>query len=236
MAAEKRECMIIGASPVKGGRVFKEFDASQYYVICADAGYETAIQNGVQPDLIVGDFDSAKAPPPENVKRMTLPVEKDVTDTMFAVMKGLAKGYRDFVLLGCLGGARFDHTLANLEVLRFLRDHGGRGFLADDCTKVFMLYDEKLTITGMKGATVSVFPYGCSSCNVSYTGLRYPLSREDLTVGGLVMGVSNCITADRAVIRVHMGTALVVVYQDEPQAPPREEKARGRRGAKSAAV
>lgn len=212
MAAEKRECMIVGASPIRGGGVFKEFDPKEYYVICADAGFETAAKFGVQPDLVVGDFDSAKAPLPENVKRMRLPVEKDVTDTMFAAMKGLAKGYRDFVLLGCLGGPRFDHALANLEVLRFLRDHGGRGVLADERTKVFLLTDEKLTITGMKGATVSVFPHGCMSCNVSYTGLQYPLTREDLTVGGLVMGVSNCITADRAVIRVHMGTALVVVY------------------------
>lgn len=212
MAAEKRECMIIGAAPIRGGGVFKEFDPQAHYVICADAGFETAQKHGVKPDLIVGDFDSAKAPPPADVKRMKLPVEKDVTDTMFAAMKGLSKGCRDFVLLGCLGGARFDHTLANLEVLRFLRDHGGRGFLADDHTKVFLLYDEKLTITGMKGATVSVFPYGCMSCNVSYTGLQYPLAREDLTVGGLVMGVSNSIVDNRAVIRVHMGTALVVVY------------------------
>ena len=213
MAAEKRECMIIGASPIRSGRVFKEFDAREYFVICADAGFETAAQHGVVPDLIVGDFDSAKAPPPEGVKCMKLPVEKDVTDTMFAVMKGLAKGYRQFVLLGCLGGPRFDHSIASLEALRFLRDHGGQGYLADDRTKVFLLYDERLTITDMKGATVSVFPYGCASVNVSYSGLQYPLTRDDLTTGGLVMGVSNTITADKATIRVHTGTALVVIYQ-----------------------
>ncbi len=212
MAAEKRECMIIGASPIGGGRAFREFDLENYYIICADAGFETAQKAGIKPDLVVGDFDSAKTPPPKDVKCMTLPVEKDVTDTMFAAMKGLSKGYRDFVLLGCLGGPRFDHTLASLEVLRFLRDHGGRGYLGDEHTKVFMISDEKLTITGMKGATVSVFPYGCLSANVSYTGLQYPLSREDLSIGGLSMGVSNAITADRAVIRVHRGTALVVVY------------------------
>lgn len=212
MAAEKRECMIIGASPIRSGQIFKEYDLENYYVICADAGYEAAVKHEVKPDLVVGDFDSAKTPPPAGVKTMTLPVEKDVTDTMFAAMKGLAKGYRDFVLLGCLGGPRFDHAMANLDVLRFLRDHGGHGYLADERTKVFMIADEKLTITGMAGATVSVFPYGCMNCNVSYTGLQYPLSRADLSIGGLVMGVSNSIVADRAVIRVHRGTALVVVY------------------------
>lgn len=53
MAAEKRECMIIGASPIRGGQVFKEYELEKYYVICADAGFETAQKNGVQPDLVV---------------------------------------------------------------------------------------------------------------------------------------------------------------------------------------
>ena len=47
MAAEKRDCMIIGASPIRGGQVFKEYELEKYYVICADAGFETAQKNGV---------------------------------------------------------------------------------------------------------------------------------------------------------------------------------------------
>ena len=101
--------MIIGAAPIDSGRIFKEFDPRRYYVICADAGYETALKAGVKPDLIVGDFDSAKEPPAKGQKVKILPTEKDVTDTMFAVMKGFGRGFRSFLLLGCLGGARFDH-------------------------------------------------------------------------------------------------------------------------------
>ena len=58
-------------------------------------------------------------------------MEKDVTDTMYAVIKGFAKGYRSFVLVGCLGGARFDHSLANLEVLQYILQHSGYGVMAD---------------------------------------------------------------------------------------------------------
>ena len=39
-----------------------------------------------------------------------------------------------------------------------------------------------------------------------------PKAHDTLTSGGVLMGVSNTITADTAVIRVHAGTALVVVY------------------------
>ncbi len=213
MAAEKQKCMIIGASPILDGRVFQEFDPKDYFVICADGGYETALKLGVVPDLVVGDFDSAQKRPPASLRTLVLPVEKDVTDTMFAALKGLAKGLRDFVLLGCLGGPRFDHSLASIETLLYLRDHGAWGFLADERTKVFLLREEKLRITKLKGATVSVFPYGCPTCTVSYTGLQYPLTRGSLTVGGLLMGVSNSIVSDDAEIKVHSGTALVAVYQ-----------------------
>ena len=213
MAAEKQKCMIIGASPILDGRVFQEFDPKDYFVICADGGYETALKLGLVPDLVVGDFDSAQKRPPASLRTLVLPVEKDVTDTMFAALKGLAKGLRDFVLLGCLGGPRFDHSLASIETLLYLRDHGAWGFLADERTKVFLLREEKLRITKLKGATVSVFPYGCPTCTVSYTGLQYPLTRGSLTVGGLLMGVSKSIVSDDAEIKVHSGTALVAVYQ-----------------------
>ena len=66
-------------------------------------------------------------------------MEKDVTDTMYAVIKGFAKGYRSFVLVGCLGGARFDHSLANLEVLQYILQHSGYGVMADSHTKVFLI-------------------------------------------------------------------------------------------------
>ena len=206
--------MIIGASPIESEAIFQEFPPENYYVICADGSYDTAVKHHITPHLIAGDFDSTKVPPQKNRKVVTLPVQKDVTDTMYAVMKGFAKGFRHFVLLGCLGGPRFDHSLANLEVLQYIREHSGHGVIADEHTKVFLIRDSLLRLTEMKGATVSVFPFGESSCTVTYRGLLYPLDHETLTSGGVLMGVSNSIVGDTAEIRVHSGTALIVVYQE----------------------
>lgn len=213
MAAEKQECMIIGASPIKSGRIFQEFDPKKCFVICADAGFETAQRYHIVPDMIVGDFDSAGQRPKETEKCFVLPTEKDVTDTMFAVLKGFSLGFQSFVLLGCLGGARFDHSIANLEVLQYINAHGGKAVLADEHTKVFLLHDGRLRLTDNRGATVSVFPYNGKACKVSYSGLEYPLDHDTLTCGGLLMGVSNSVTEDTAEIRVHAGWALVIVYQ-----------------------
>ncbi len=215
MAAEKQKCMILGAVPVEDELLFLQYDPQEYFVICADGGWDTAQQYHITPDLVVGDFDSAVQKPGKGVKVLTLPVEKDVTDTLYAVQKGLARGFRDFLLVGCLGGPRFDHTLASLETLEYLMDHGARGVLVDEHTAVFLLRDRVLRLTGEKGATVSVFPYRGTSCTVSYSGLKYPMNREDLVCGvPEPMGVSNLVIADQADIRVHLGTAVVVLYRE----------------------
>ena len=85
--------------------------------------------------------------------------------------------------------------------------------MAEEHTKVFLHRGERLRLTDCVGATVSVFPYNGKTCNVSYSGLQYPLNHDTLTCGGLLMGVSNSVTESTAEIRVHSGTALVAVYQ-----------------------
>ena len=204
--------MIIGAAPIRGKKVFQEFRPEEYYVICADAGYETALKNGIRPDMIVGDFDSAKKLPPQELNCLTLPVKKDVTDTMYAAMRGIQMGFRDFVLLGCLGGKRFDHSLANLEVMYYITMQSCTATVADETTRAIMLRGRGMRITKSIGDTVSVFPYGEASCTLSFRGLEYPLSGRTLTCGRTPMGVSNKVIADPAEIRVHSGTALVVLY------------------------
>ena len=211
-----KKCMIIGASPLKSGAVFQEFDPREYYVICADGGYETALKYKIKPDYIVGDFDSSHSKPNQkNVKVSVLPVEKDVTDTMYAAFVGLRLGFKTFVMIGCLGGPRYDHTLANYNVMLYIANKGGDAIMADDSSKAFLLTNRKLTLQQMDDSIVSVFPFGTSTCNVSYTGLQYPLKEETLTSGDTLMGVSNRVIASVAEIKVHAGCALVIVITEK---------------------
>lgn len=90
------ECYIIGAGDFFG---LREAPDDSDYVIAADAGFEYCTENCIIPDLVLGDFDSlGKAPKHPNV--LQLPVEKDDTDTMFALKLGLEKGYRRFYIYG----------------------------------------------------------------------------------------------------------------------------------------
>ena len=123
------------------------------------------------------------------------------------------------------GGDRFDHSMANLDVLLYISKRGGSAVLCTEDTKVFVVRCGRIVLTELKGATVSVFPFDGSSCNLTYEGLQYPLEKKDLSAGSSLMGVSNCIISDRAEIRVNIGCALVIVYtpKDMPAEPPQSE-------------
>lgn len=212
MANERKVCMIIGSAPITGEKLPGGFSPEDCYVICADGGIDSAARLGITPNLIVGDFDSAQTSPPEDVETIHLPVEKDETDMLYAVKEGFRRGFSSFVLLGGLGGQRFDHSIANLCVLSYIADRGGRAVLADGGTSVFMLTSGRLVFTELKGATLSVFPFGVGSCTVSYKGLQYPLTNSTLSLDD-ALGVSNCIVEDRAEVFLHQGRALVILEE-----------------------
>lgn len=84
-----------------------EFDAparpleKDDYILAADGGLKHTRKLGIEPNEIIGDFDSLGFTPPG---AEVFPVEKDDTDAMLAVRRGLELGYREFVLYGSLDG------------------------------------------------------------------------------------------------------------------------------------
>ena len=101
------------------------------YIIAADGGWQYCKQEGIVPDLLLGDFDSlAVVPDFAHIHRV--PVEKDDSDMMLAIKDGLSHGQIEFHLYGGMGGVRSDHTLANIQSLLYLTCHGARGWLYGD--------------------------------------------------------------------------------------------------------
>ena len=93
------------------------------YIIAADGGWQYCKQEGIVPDLLLGDFDSlAVVPDFAHIHRV--PVEKDDSDMMLAIKDGLSHGQIEFHLYGGMGGVRSDHTLANIQSLLYLTCHG----------------------------------------------------------------------------------------------------------------
>ena len=176
------------------------------FVIAADGGLMHTEKLGIVPNEILGDFDSlGHVPEGANV----FPVEKDDTDAMLAVRRGLSLGYREFVLYGSLDGPRLDHTIANFQTLQFLADRGAVGYLAGTDYLVTVVQNGSIRFpAGCKG-TISVFCMGKDAEDVTLEGLYYPLQHGTLTAG-FPLGVSNHFTEEAAGITVRNGSILVL--------------------------
>lgn len=183
------------------------------YVIAADGGLVHTQGLGIQPDLILGDFDSLGYVPQD---ARVFPVEKDDTDAMLAVRKGLELGYREFLLYGSLDGPRLDHTVANFQTLQFLQDHGASGTLVGRELVVTVVKNGTLRFQpGMEG-TVSIFCMGADAQGVTLEGLYYPLKNAVLT-SGFPLGVSNHFLGTQAAITVAQGSLLVIRQRQDSE-------------------
>ena len=175
-------------------------------VIAADGGLKHTDKLGITPDVVLGDFDSLGfTPAGANV----FPVEKDDTDAMLAVLRGLELGYRDFLLYGSLDGPRLDHTVANFQTLQFLCDHGAFGLLAGLTTMAAVVKNGSLRFSAGCRGNVSAFCMGPDARGVTLRGLYYPLENATLT-SGFPLGVSNHFTGAEAEISVKDGSLLVI--------------------------
>ena len=178
--------------------------------IAADGGLRHLQALGLEPDVILGDFDSLGYVPQ---KAQVFPVEKDDTDSMLAVRQGLKMGCDRFIFYGALDGPRLDHTVANFQTLQFLADHGARGILAGLTTMAAVVKNGTISFPDVKDGIVSVFCMGQDAHGVSIRGLQYELSGGTLTAG-FPLGVSNHFVGKSAAISVEQGS-LLVLYPKE---------------------
>lgn len=187
------------------------------YILAADGGVEHVKHLGITPDGILGDFDSLGYVPTDAA---VFPVEKDDTDSMLAVKKGLSLGYREFLLLGCLDGKRLDHTIANLQTLLYLKKHGANGCLIGEKYAITAISGETLRFpAGCKGI-LSAFCMGADASGVTIRGMQYNLENHTLTAD-FPLGVSNHFTGLESEISVRNGT-LLILWDRENGMPERE--------------
>ena len=198
------ECYIIGAGDFFG---LREIPDDSDYVIAADAGYEYCRKNNIIPDLVLGDFDSlGVAPKHPNV--MQLPVEKDDTDTVFAVKTMVQRGYDDFLLIGVIG-ARLDHTLGNVSILLYLDSLGKKAEIVDDYSEMQIVSKDEVSIEDKYPFFSLLNITGCAR-GITIRDAKYPLDGAEITCG-YQYGVSNEVLPGKtAKISVRDGKLLLI--------------------------
>lgn len=198
-------CVLLSACPVTAAmaRYLRPDD----FLIACDAGWKNAALLGRRPDLVVGDFDSA--PPPKNGQTLVLPAVKDDTDTHYAARLAAEQGAGEVLMLGALGGARLEHTFANLATALWLQKRGIQVLLANEQTEIRILTaGGSLTLERGGWGYFSLLPLEGPAQGVTITGARYPLQNAALTPDW-PLGVSNEFAAPKAEIRLSSGSLAV---------------------------
>ena len=207
MKSENGMVYIVGAGSVCPDD-FRFQKRDEDLLIAADAGFLALKNAGILPDILVADFDSMPEPLFSG-RLIRLPVVKDDTDTVYAVKEGLRLGYRKFVIIGGLGGSRFSHSLANVQVLSYLKANGAEGELCFGKTKVRLITEgERIRFEVEECGTVSLFSY-TERAVVSIHGLQYEGERIELS-SEFPLGVSNHLAGRAGEVTVHQGKVLIV--------------------------
>lgn len=208
-----QQCVIFCAMPTNADML--RYVEPGAFLIAADAGYHQMRGLGLCPHMIVGDFDSS-LPPGEvglgGPEIITLPAEKDDTDSYHAVRLALQRGFKEIVLLGAMGG-RLDHTLANLQTLLHITRSGARGVMPYTGGEWRCMGAGKMEIA-QKNTLVSIFSVGGPAAGVYLHGMKYPLVNATLTPD-YPIGISNKTIDDNAMIECESGNLFVNIAEFE---------------------
>lgn len=174
-------CVILSAAPIRDPMALAGFLLPDDYIVAADGGWQLAMQMGCKPSLLVADFDSLGVPAiAEGVELVTLPTEKDVTDTAEAMRLAYEKGYRSFLLLGCTGG-RLDHQQAALAVAADYARRGCEVMLADEQNEIHLLRPGSYIYPACPDEKISLFAFGGEVTGLFVEGLQYTVSDYSLS-------------------------------------------------------
>ncbi len=208
-------CIIIAAGDLTVGSVNVMEDD---LIIAVDGGLGYCSVLELEPDIILGDFDSVSEQEKEAIvllkqqipeRIVELPCEKDDTDTLAAIRIGLEKGYDRFLIYGGTGG-RLEHTMANIQCLLYLKNHNATGYLMDGSGMICVLQNEEVRLRDNLEGYMSLFSLGKEARGVTIHGMKYELENTVLT-NDFPVGISNEFVGKEALVRVADGELLMII-------------------------
>ena len=222
------------AAVIAGGRIDDDFALAfirrtDPFLIAADRGLLFLERCGIEPDLLVGDFDSVPegyletyraAHPGCEVRAFNW--EKDDTDTEIAALAAAELGYRKIDILGATG-SRLDHVLGGMQELGLLLKRGCRGTILDPCNRI-TLHEAPFSISRKEqwGTYVSFFAWGGEVTGLTLEGFHFPL--KDFTLGNAgTLTVSNQISEAEGRVTFTSGQLLMIESRDEKREGPEYE-------------
>jgi len=220
---------------ITGGRTDEDFalgflhENSFDHIIVVDGAlkfWDEVVSTSDDPpefDHLVGDFDTidhkilGKYLDRDDITVHRFIPEKDYTDTDIAARLAieLSAGERPskIFMLGALG-TRMDHTLANVQLLSYIRSAGLEGIIVDRYNRIRLISGAvELKKEELFGDFLSLVPLTPRLEGVSMKGFKYEVSDLELVLGE-TRCVSNEVCADTCHIDIGGGLAWLIESRD----------------------
>jgi thiamine pyrophosphokinase len=182
-------------------------------IIAADGGGRHCLALGIDPAVVIGDFDSLTTEELEHFKTQGAeiiphPRRKNETDLELALLYAAERGAKETLVLGALGG-RLDMTLSNFLLTAHDKLRQQKiSFLAGK-QRLYPIYHQ-VQVEGQHGDVVSLIPIGGDVEGITTQGLEYPLKNETLHFGA-TRGISNVLLGHTAEVTIQSGMLLCIV-------------------------
>ena len=182
------------------------------FIICADGGTRHVLDLGLDPALVIGDFDSLGREESEKAERagaqiIRYPHDKNETDLELALYHAIELEPSSIIILAALGN-RLDQTLGNIALLSDSRMDKLEVRLDDGVEEAFLCRGQA-EVSGNAGDIVSLIPWAGEVTNVRTEGLKWPLNNETLHPEK-TRGISNELIGTSAFINLSSGLLLIV--------------------------
>lgn len=193
---------------VLGGRDYDPVTLREWATRCdlvfaADGGATSILEEGMAPDVVIGDFDSSTPEVRAMAKEVIFDPDQNTTDCDKLLGLARERGFSEMALIG-VEGDRLDHVMATLQSVAKSGLHVKlilRGQVAEVLTGPV-----DVVRTTATGANISVLPL--TRCHaVDLAGVVWPLEGADLSPVG-ANSISNRASAPEFRLRVTEGTVV----------------------------
>lgn len=208
---------------VTGGKININFlknhlKSNKYDIIIAvDKGLESLYNLEINPNYIVGDFDSIDNNilvkyENSNIKIKRLIPEKDLTDTESALELAVNLNSTDITIVGATG-TRLDHVLANIHILKIPLEKNIKAKIIDVNNEIELINKSIRIEKNNDFKYISLIPLTTEVEGVTIKGMKYTLKDYTLKIGNS-LGVSNEKTEQVAEISLKKGILIIIRSRD----------------------
>jgi thiamine pyrophosphokinase len=207
--------LIFANGPLSDPQLVRDLLQPDDWVIAANGGAQHCLTLNIQPDVIIGDFDSLEKSELETFRKAgskLIPHDrhKDQNDLELALLHAQSNGSKEVLVFGAIGN-RWDQTLANLLLPASSELSHIRVWFMDGPQRATILrWGQGIEFEGQPGDLVSLVPLGGSAMGVRTEGLEYPLDGETLLFGSS-RGISNTMLRNKASVQLETGVLVLFI-------------------------